>query len=328
MLSADTWRRILREAEVLGVVQVNLTGGEPLLREDLETIVSEAHDLDLYTNLITAGLPLTYERLARLRDSGLASVQLSMQSAEEESCNWMAGATVYNRKRAAADWISDLGLPLTINVVLHRYNLHEILDIIHLAETLRAQRLELANVQYLGWALTNRAALLPDPCELDQARALAEEAKARLAGTMDIVFVTPDYYTGVPRACMDGWGRRYIVVSPDGLVLPCHAAHTIPGLPMVSAIEYSLTQIWEQSELFNLFRGDGWMPDPCRTCSQRAVDYGGCRCQAFHLTGVAAATDPACQFSPNHALIGEAQIQARHPHENALLQPRLLKGVP
>jgi pyrroloquinoline quinone biosynthesis protein E len=145
---------------------------------------------------------------------------------------------------------------------------------------------------------------------------------------MDIVFVTPDYYTGVPRACMDGWGRRYIVVSPDGLVLPCHAAHTIPGLAMVSAIEYSLTQIWEQSELFNLFRGDGWMPDPCRTCSQRAVDYGGCRCQAFHLTGVAAATDPACQFSPNHALIEEAQIQARQPHESALLQPRLLKGVP
>jgi pyrroloquinoline quinone biosynthesis protein E len=328
MLSADTWRRILREAEVLGVVQVNLTGGEPLLREDLETIVSEAHDLDLYTNLITAGLPLTYERLARLRDSGLASVQLSIQSAEEEACNWTAGATVYNRKRVAAEWITDLGLPLTINVVLHRYNLHEILDIIRLAETLRAQRLELANVQYLGWALTNRAALLPDPCDLNKARALAEEAKARLAGTMDIVFVTPDYYTGVPRACMDGWGRRYIVVSPDGLVLPCHAAHTIPGLPMVSAIEYSLTQIWEQSELFNLFRGDGWMPDPCRTCSQRAVDYGGCRCQAFHLTGVAAATDPACRFSPEHALIEEAQIQARHPHESALLQPRLLKGVP
>lgn len=328
MLSVGTWRRILREAEELGVVQVNLTGGEPLLREDLETIVSEAHRLDLYTNLITAGLPLTYERLATLRDCGLASVQLSIQSAEPDSCNWMAGATVYDRKRAAANWITHLGLPLTLNVVLHRYNLHEILDIIHLAETLGAQRLELANVQYLGWALTNRAALIPDSSRLHEARAIAEEAKARLAGTMEIVFVTPDYYTGVPRACMDGWGRRYLVVSPDGLVLPCHAAHTIPGLPMVSAMEYSLAHIWEQSELFNLFRGDSWMSDPCRTCPQRAVDYGGCRCQAFHLTGNAAATDPACQFSPDYTLIEEAQRQARHPHESVLLQPRLLNGAP
>ena len=327
-LTADTWCRILREAEALGVVQVNLTGGEPLLREDLETIVSEAHGLGLYTNLITAGLPLTYERLARLRDCGLASVQLSIQSAEQDSCNWMAGATVYDRKRAAADWITDLGLPLTMNVVLHRYNLHEIQHIIHLAETLGAQRLELANVQYLGWALTNRAALLPDQSHLHEARALAQEAKARLVGTMEIVFVAADYYTGVPRACMDGWGRRYIVVSPDGLVLPCHAAHTIPGLPMVSAIEDSLAHIWEQSELFNLFRGDGWMRDPCRTCPQRGVDYGGCRCQAFHLTSVAASTDPACRLSPDYTVIEEARIQPRHPHQSPLLQPRVLKGAP
>jgi pyrroloquinoline quinone biosynthesis protein E len=327
MLSADTWCRLLREAEALGIVQVNLTGGEPLLCEDLETIVSAAHRLDLYTNLITAGLPLTHERLARLRDCGLASVQLSFQSAERDSCNWMAGLTVYDRKRAVADWIVDLGLPLTLNVVLHRYNLHEIPHIIHLAETLGAQRLELANVQYLGWALTNRAALLPDSSQLYEARTIAEEAKARLAGTMDIVFVTPDYYTGVPRPCMDGWGRRYMVVSPDGLVLPCHAAHTITGLPMVSATEYSLAQIWEQSELFNLFRGDTWMSEPCRTCPQRATDYGGCRCQAFHLTGVAAATDPACRFSPRHSLVEEAHTHARRARETSLLQPRVLKGT-
>lgn len=328
MLSAETWCRIVREAEALGVIQVHFTGGEPLLYGDLETIVSEAHGLDLYTNLITAGLPLTYERLARLRDCGLASVQLSIQSAEPDSCNWMAGTTVYDRKRVAANWIVGLDLPLTINVVLHRYNVHETLDIIHLAETLGAQRLELANVQYLGWALANRAALLPDASQLLEARAIAAEAKVRLAGTMEIVFVTPDYYTGVPRACMDGWGRRYIVVSPDGLVLPCHAAHTIAGLPMVSATEYSLAQIWEQSQLFNLFRGESWMADPCRTCPQRAVDYGGCRCQAFHLTGVAAATDPACRFSPDYTLIEEAQRQVHHPHDALLLQPRMLKGAP
>jgi pyrroloquinoline quinone biosynthesis protein E len=327
-LNADTWCRILREAEALGVVQVNLTGGEPLLREDLETIVLEAHDLHLYTNLITSGVPLTYERLVSLRNCGLSSVQLSIQSAEQDSCNWMAGTPAFDRKLTAARWITDLGLPLTLNVVLHRHNLRAILEIIRLAETLGAQRLELANVQYLGWALTNRSALLPDSVDLNKARAIAEEAKARLAGIMEILFVIPDYYTGVPRACMDGWGRRYIVVSPDGLVLPCHAAHTIPGVPMVSAAEQSLAQIWEQSELFNLFRGHGWMPEPCRTCPQRAIDYGGCRCQAFHLTGVAAATDPACQYSPDHRLVAEARTQAGRPHRTVLLQPRVLKGVP
>ena len=228
--------------------------------------------------------------------------------------------TAYDRKRVAAEWVTDLGLPLTINVVLHD-------TIFTKSETssawrkMRAQRLELANVQYLGWALTNRRALLPDRSHLKKARTLAEEAKARLAGTMEIVFVIPDYYTGVPRACMDGWGRRYIVITPDGSSFPCHAAHTIPGVPLASAIEHSLTEIWEQSELFNLFRGERWMSEPCLSCPQRTVDYGGCRCQAFHFTGVAAATDPACRFSPNHALIEEARIHARDSHEMVVATP-------
>jgi pyrroloquinoline quinone biosynthesis protein E len=328
VLSTDTWCRILREAESIGVVQVNLTGGEPLLREDLEAIVSEARALDLYVNLITAGLPLTRERLARLRDCGLDSVQLSIQAAEPDTCNGLAGMPAYDRKVAAARWIMDLGVPLTLNVVLHRHNLGEVPNIIRFVETLGAQRLELANVQYLGWALTNRAALLPDSSQLQEARAIAEEAKARLAGTMEIVFVMPDYYTGAPRACMDGWGRRYIVVTPDGFMLPCHAAHTIPGLPMASAMDLSLAQIWETSPLFNLFRGEAWMPEPCRSCTQRTVDFGGCRCQAFHMTGLAAATDPACRLSPDHSLIEEARLGTHAPQGEVLLRPRVLKGVP
>ena len=222
---------------------------------------------------------------------------------------------------------NDLGLPLTLNVVQHRHNLCEVPNIIRFAETIGAQRLELANVQYLGWALINRAALLPDPSQLKEAKAIAEEAKARLAGTMEIVFVTPDYYTGVPRACMDGWGRRYIVVAPDGLVLPCHAAHTISGLPMVSATEQSLAEIWEKSTLFNLFRGEAWMPEPCRTCTQRTVDYGGCRCQASSA-GIAAATDPVCQFSPHYTLIEGARLGAHGLRGEMLFRPRVLKGVP
>ena len=327
-LHTDVWCRLLREAEALGVVQVNLTGGEPLLRDDLETIVSHARSLDLYTNLITAGLPLSHDRLARLCDAGLDSVQLSMQAAEKENADWMAGVSTYDRKRTVAGWVTELGLPLTLNVVLHKHNLHEVADIIRMAESAGAQRLELANVQYLGWALTNRTALLPDRAQLEEARTIAEEAKMRLTGIMEIVFVTPDYFTGVPRACMEGWGRRYLVITPDGSVLPCHAAHTIPGVPLVSARDYSLSAIWEHSELFNLFRGEHWMPEPCRSCAQRTVDHGGCRCQAFHLTGVAAATDPACQFSPDHALIEAAHVRARDSHEMVVLQRRVLKGAP
>jgi len=328
MMDSDRWCRIFREAEALGIVQVNLTGGEPLLREDLEMIVLEARRLDFYVNLITAGIPLRRERLVRLRDCGLDAVQLSIQSAERDNCNQIAGMPVFDRKLAAAGWIADLGLPLTINVVLHRNNLQEVRDIIRLAETLDAHRLELANVQYLGWAYTNRAALLPTSSQLEAARAVAEEARARLTGTMDIVFVTPDYYSGVPRACMDGWGRRYIVVSPDGMVLPCQAAHTIPDLPMVYATERPLATIWKDSELFNAFRGEQWMPEPCRSCPQRLVDYGGCRCQAFRLTGSAAATDPACRFAPHHRLVEEVRLQAQDVQRTIRLEPRVLKGVP
>jgi pyrroloquinoline quinone biosynthesis protein E len=234
----------------------------------------------------------------------------------------------YDRKVQVARWIVELGLPLTINVVLHRGNIDETTAIIAFAERLGAQRLELANTQYLGWALLNRQALLPSLEQIQQARALVEAARLRLLGKIEILFVTADYYGGFPRACMDGWGRRYLVVAPDGRVLPCHAAHTIPGLPAAQASATSLREIWEESELFNIFRGESWMPAPCNSCDRRRVDYGGCRCQAFHLTGHASNTDPVCRWAPEHGQIQAARAAAEETKTSFPLSYRTLKMVP
>jgi pyrroloquinoline quinone biosynthesis protein E len=325
-LDTETWTRIFHEAEALGVVQLHLTGGEPLLRDDLVTLIQEAHRLDLYVNLITSGIPLDRDRLTRLRDAGLDAVQLSFQSTDREESDALAGMTAHNRKLAAAQWIGELGLPLTVNVVLHRRNIHRVAEIIDLAEGIGAHRLELANVQIAGWALVNRGALLPDRQHIAEARAVAEAARDRLGGRMEILFVTPDWYADVPRACMDGWGRRFLVIAPDGAVLPCHAAHTIPGVPMAYATDRPLEEIWERSELFNLFRGDAWMPSPCRTCERRVLDYGGCRCQAFHLTGDARTADPACGWSPYHSVVQQARQEAEDRDAERLLIPRMLKS--
>ncbi len=306
-LGTATWQRVFAEAEALGVVTVNLTGGEPLLRADLEDLVASARALDLYVNLITSGIPLDRARLARLAEAGLDSVQLSIQDAGAAEADRMAGARAFERKLEAARWVRALGLPLTINTVLHRDNLARVGDVIALAESLGAERLELANAQYLGWALANRQALLPSRAALESARAVAAAARRRLAGRMEIVFVTPDYYAETPKACMDGWARRFIVVTPDGLALPCHAAHTIPRLQFPRVTETSLGEIWRDAPGFNAFRGEEWMAAPCRECPRRSLDYGGCRCQAFHLLGDAAATDPACALSPRHTVVVAAR---------------------
>ena len=306
-LDTETWRRVFREAEDLGVVQLNLTGGEPLARNDLEALIEEARSLDLYTNLITSGIPLRRERLAHFRQLGLDNVQISIQDTVAAGSDRIAGRRSFERKLVVAAWVKELGFPLTLNTVLHRENLDRVGDVVALAERLAADRLELANTQYLGWALPNRALLLPTRAQLERARAVAAEARARLRGRMEVLFVTPDYYTDLPKACMDGWGRRFIVVSPDGLVLPCHAAHTLPGLRFESVTERSLGETWRDSAAFQAFRGEDWMPEPCRSCDRRGIDFGGCRCQAFHLTGNAAATDPVCRFSPDHAIIETAR---------------------
>lgn len=311
-LDTATWRRVLGEAEELGVVQLNLTGGEPLVRDDLEALVEEARRLDLYTNLITSGIPLRRERLARFRALGLDNVQISIQDTEAAPSDRIAGHRAFERKLTVAGWVKELGFPLTLNTVLHRENLGRVEEVVALAERLGADRLELANAQYLGWALPNRAALLPTRAQLARAREVAAAARTRLRGKMEVLFVTPDYYTDLPQACMDGWGRRFIVLSPEGLALPCHAAHTLPGLHFDSVRDRSLGDIWRDSAGFRAFRGEDWMAEPCRSCDRRGIDFGGCRCQAYHLTGNAAATDPTCQFSPDHALIETAREAAEN----------------
>jgi len=312
-LDTADWLRVFREAEELGVLQLNLSGGEPLLRDDLEELVRGARAVDLYVNLITSGLPLTRERLAALRDAGLSSVQLSLQDTTSEGSAEIAGRDALAEKLRVAAWVKELGLPLTINVVLHRKNLDRVSEIITLAETLGAERLELANTQYLAWALENRAALLPSREQLARARAIAIREKARLRGKMDVLFVLPDYYSDFPKACMSGWGKRYLLVNPEGLALPCHLALTLPGLHFENVKERSLAEIWHDSPGFAAFRGDAWMPEPCRSCERKAEDFGGCRCQAFALTGDAANTDPTCSLSPHHELITEARVNAAAP---------------
>ncbi len=309
-LDSGAWCRVFREAEALGVVQLNLTGGEPLLRDDLEVLIEQAGRLELYMNLITGGIPLTFERLARCKALGLRSVQVSIQSARPAESDRIAGAPSFHRKLEVMQWVTALGLPLTLNVVLHRDNIEEVPDLIALAERVSADRLELANTQYLGWALKNRAALLPAREQIERARTVAADAKARLRGTMDVLFVTPDYYSPYPKSCMDGWGRRFLVVNPEGLALPCHLAHGLPGLRFDNVARRSLADIWHHSDGFNRFRGEEWLPDPCRTCDRRRADFGGCRCQAFHLTGDAGATDPVCPLSSDHGLIEAARVQA------------------
>jgi pyrroloquinoline quinone biosynthesis protein E len=312
-LDTADWLRIFREAEELGVVQLNLTGGEPLLRRDLEALVEGARGFDLYTNLITSGIPLTRERLAELKARGLDNVQVSIQDVTAPASDRIAGLKSFERKLQIARWVKELGLPLTLNTVLHRENLDRVGEVVALAESLAADRLELANTQYLGWALVNRAALLPTREQLDRARDVARAARQRLQGRMEVLFVTPDYYADFPKSCMDGWGRRFILVAPDGLVLPCHAAHTLPGLVFDNAKDRSLAEIWRGSTAFDAFRGEDWMPEPCRSCDRRTVDFGGCRCQAFHLTGNAAATDPVCTLSPDHQLVTDARRAALAP---------------
>jgi PqqA peptide cyclase len=331
-LSTAEWARVLQEAEELGVLQVHFSGGEPLLRNDLGALVGYARAHELYTSLVTSGIPLSRDRLARLCDAGLESVQLSMQGHERDFGRRIAGVDFHDAKLRAARWIKQLGLPLTLNIVLHRDNIDAIEDIIVMAEDLGTDRLELANTQYLGWALLNRAALLPTRVQLDMARHAAHLARERLRGRMEVVFVLPevvfvlpDYYSDVPRACMEGWGRRFVVITPDGRVAPCQMAVTLPGLTFPRVGAESLHSIWNESPVFQLYRGDEWMPEPCRSCDGRDIDFGGCRCQAFHLTGDAARADPACALSPDHAVVLEARRAALTPERLYPIRHRALR---
>jgi len=307
-MKTDDWLRVLDEAAALGVVQTHFTGGEPLARSDLEALVERAHARGMYTNLVTSGVPFDRARFEALAARGLDHVQVSFQGADAASSRNFADADVSDQKLAAARAARELDLALTVNVVLHRGNLDQVPDIVALAERLGADRLELANVQFHGFAFENRGALMPTREGLERARDVAVAAKERLRGKMDVLFVKPDHFSEHPRACMDGWARRFVQVIPDGTVVPCHAATTIRSLEFerVSA-ERSLGEIWETSPALAAFRGDAWMPEPCRSCDRKAIDFGGCRCQAYALLGDAALTDPACRLSPQNDAIARAR---------------------
>ncbi|MET7427175.1 pyrroloquinoline quinone biosynthesis protein PqqE [Dactylosporangium sp. NPDC005555] len=299
-LDTGQWHDLLEQARVAGVLQVHLSGGEPLLRPDLPAVVAHARRLGLYTNLVTSGVPLTAETLTALVDAGLDHLQLSVQDAERADADLVAGARVHDRKLAAAELIRGSGLPLTVNVVLHAGNLARLTAIAELAVALGAERLELAHTQFYGWGLRNRATLLPSPAQVDAAGVAVAEVHRRFGDTVEVVYVEPDYHTGRAKPCMNGWGSRQLVVAPNGDVLPCLAAAQLPGFPIPSVRNDRLIDIWNDAPAFNAFRGTAWMAEPCRSCALREVDFGGCRCQAFQLTGDPAATDPACRFSPRH----------------------------
>ncbi|MDX1648915.1 MAG: pyrroloquinoline quinone biosynthesis protein PqqE [Myxococcota bacterium] len=298
-LSAADWARVFREAAALGCVHVGLTGGEPSTRRDLPEIVAAAAGAGLYTHLVTAGTPLDATGLTALAEAGLRSVQVSVQDASAAASDAIAGTRSFERKLAVARATRALGLPLTLNVVLHRRNLDRVPELIALARELDADRLELANAQYHGWALRNRAALLPTARQVETAARAARDAAAA-SRRPEVLFVHPDYVRERPKPCMGGWGRVQMVVTPDGRVLPCHGAAEIPGLAFWNVGERSLEACWRDAPGMNAFRGEAWMREPCRSCPERARDFGGCRCQAAALLGDPAATDPVCALSPHH----------------------------
>jgi pyrroloquinoline quinone biosynthesis protein E len=308
-LDAAAWARVFGEAAALGVLHVGLTGGEPTLREDLAEIVRGATRFDLYTHLVTAGTTLSRAGLRELCAAGLRSVQLSIQDSKSDASDRIAGAESFERKIAFAHVAKQQGMHLSLNVVLHRHNLGRVAELIGLARELDVDRLELANTQYYGWAYRNRAALLPTLAQVDQAARVVREARAQLAKP-EILFVLPDYHRDRPKACMGGWARKNLLVRPNGVALPCHAAAEIPGLEFWSVTERSLRECWEDAPGMNAFRGEAWMTEPCRSCAHRERDFGGCRCQASLLAGDAAAADPACSLSPHHRVVSDARAAA------------------
>jgi pyrroloquinoline quinone biosynthesis protein E len=312
-LETEHWTRVFAEARALGVLQLALTGGEPMVRRDLDELVAAARATGLYSTLVTAGIHFTRERAAQLKAAGLDHVQVSIQSPDPQENDRIAGTRSFEKKLAAARAARELGLPLTINCVLHRQNLDRIEEILALAEELDAQRLELANTQYYGWAAVNQRALLPTREQLERGEEAVQRFRERVGPRITVLWVLPDYFEDLPKPCAGGWARSLIVVAPNGEAMPCHAASTIPGLDFPSVREHALEWIWNEADAFQRFRGTDWMQEPCRSCplSRQEEDWGGCRCQALRLTGDAAATDPVCRFSPHHQTVVAARESAQ-----------------
>jgi pyrroloquinoline quinone biosynthesis protein E len=329
-LTTEQWTDVMGQASAFGVVHTHLSGGEPLLRRDLEQITAAAEAAGIYTQLVTSGVGLDEARLSALAGAGLRSVQLSVQHADARASDRIAGrAASFTDKERAAGLVRAAGLPLGLNVVLHRENLDAIDAIVDLGLSWGVDRIELANTQYYGWGLLNRAALMPTRDQLARARDAVERWRERLTGECDLVWVVPDYFDGVAKPCMGGWGAVSLTVTPDGTVLPCPAAASLPDLDPPNIRDRSLAWIWDHSKAFTRYRGTDWMADPCRSCSRRDEDFGGCRCQAFALTGDAGRTDPACGLSPDHGLIralagdaAEGRPAGSPPSAPARVQPR------
>jgi PqqA peptide cyclase len=312
-LSTDDWRRVMREARALGALQVGFTGGEPLQRRDLEELVAYAEQIGLYSNLITSGVGLSEERLLALKQAGLKQIQLSMQSTDAALTDELVGAKAHQVKLDAARRIKALGVPMVLNMPVGRQNIGHVGAMIAYAANLGAEYLELANLQYYNWALINRDELMPSLAALRAAEQVVQEWRARLGKQMAIYYVIPDYYEGRPKACMNGWGAIHLTIAPDGVAMPCQESRSVPGLDFVSVRERPLDWIWNESPLFRKYRGLDWLPEPCRSCDEREKDFGGCRCQAFLLTGDAGNTDPACDRSPHHHLMQAAVHSATRP---------------
>ena len=318
-LSTADWIRVLREARALGAVQLGFSGGEPLTRKDLVELVTEAHALGYYTNLITSGAGLNEARILGLKDAGLDHIQLSFQDSTREVNDFLSSTRTFDLKRRVAALIKGHGFPMVMNCVIHRLNIDHVDRIIDLAVEIGAQYLELANTQYYGWALLNRDHLIPSRAQLERAEAVVAARRADLGNRLKILFVVPDYFEGRPKRCMNGWGTTILCVNPEGTALPCQAARMLPDLEFPSVRTSSVRAIWYESPAFNRFRGEAWMPEPCRSCEERTKDYGGCRCQAYLLTGDMGATDPVCDKSPQHDVVLAAIEKSDKVAERALL---------
>ncbi|MDB5972074.1 MAG: pqqE [Hydrocarboniphaga sp.] len=323
-LSTEDWLRVLREGRELGAVQCGFSGGEPLMRQDLEVLVAEARRLGYYSNLITSGIGLDESRIKRLKAAGLDHIQLSFQDSTREVNDFLSSTRTFDLKRRAAQLIKGQGYPMVMNCVIHRLNIDHVERIIELAVELDADYLELANVQFYAWAQINRAQLLPTREQLRQAEAVTQQWREKLGNKMRLLFVVPDYYETRPKKCMNGWGNVFMTITADGLALPCHTARMLPGLAFPSVREHGLREIWYESEGFNRYRGDSWMKDPCRSCPEKENDHGGCRCQAYMLAQDPAAADPVCDKSPEHHRVLEAIAAAGKP--GMIEKPLVFRG--
>ena len=302
-LTTAEWIKVMREARQLGAAQLGFSGGEPLMRDDLEELVDEAHRLGFYTNLITSGVGLNEKRIQALKTAGLDHIQLSFQDSTQEMNDFLSSTKTFELKKRVAALIKQYNYPMVMNVVLHRHNLPHINKIIEMALSLEAEYVELANTQYYGWAMKNREHLIPSHQQLIEAEAIVNQYREKIGKTCKLLFVVPDYFENRPKACMNGWGSVFLGVGADGAALPCHNAREIPGLDIPNVKHHSMREIWYESKAFNFFRGYEWMQEPCRSCDEKSKDFGGCRCQALMLAGDASKTDPVCSKSPDHGVI-------------------------